>query len=521
MLRRHGRSPWRSLRRTIQTVIFDPLLALWSHLSPSRMIRRASGNIQHALTSAADAGLQNRPRRRWMHLLIGLPALMLATAGVVATVWGMSAQESLGQTYWRKAGQALANEDYRAAQLYLMRVQDSPDIDSREVRFALAVVWDQLGHTGRSLEIVRSLAPDDRPGFPKAHKHLAILISRQRGSDSSSELLTRWLWHLTNASDQRSPEVQQAWGSYYVAVDDIPAAITAYSNAASQYPQLYLTITALHERLGQTELGRETLVRARDHFSQRLTEQPNDRDTRTAYATTLMRLGELSRAESVLRTGLRLDPDGPYKLLLAAMFTKLHDELLERESADQAVALQQLRNALQFEPMFEPALTRLLGYARRTPDAVPELRAMLTDVLASGEGTAISHLALSNLAWLENDIDVSTFHLEQAMEMDADMPVIANNLAWLLAHREPADLERARAVIDRVVEQHPENPHFLDTRGSILLKQGEYRKALVDLEKALPGMNDPGPVHERLATAYEELGMEDIAVSHRRMAEKK
>ncbi len=508
--------PLRRLTIFFKDYLVRPTEGLLRAISPTRFIRGWFVSIYRAIRFITGANRASTPRK-WLHLLFGLPAILIAVAAVVITFRATANQRELGQQYWQRGLAAINQGDFAAAQLHLLRAVDVGDVDSREVQFALAVVWEKLGFAGRSMQTFQQLAPTNRLGFPKAHRHLAILIGSQSG-ERSNDVLTRWLWHLTHADEQESAEIQGAWGNYYIAVDDVRAAIKAYSAAASRYPQLYLTISNLYQRLGNVQQRTEVLQMSRARYSELLTKNPNDRDARVIYATTLLQLGELTEAEQVLRTGLRLDPGGPYQLLLAAMFVQLHDKLMERGAEYQSVALQQIRNALEFDPNFEPALNRLLGFAQVDPESIPELREMLNELLASGEGTALGHLALSNLAWLENRPEVAAIHIELAMGLDDKMPVIANNFAWLLAHADPPNLPRSLAITDAVIKNYPDNARFLDTRGTVLLKLERYREALLDLEKALPQMPDKGPVHQKIAMIYEALGMEDLAKQHTRLA---
>lgn len=519
----------RSLRRLFRNVIVNPVIQFLILVSPARLSNRLSRQLSSTITGAAQAvtggETATRPGRRWMHLLVGLPAVVVAVAGIGVTARAISKQRNLGQAYWRRGITAIQSGDFAAAQLYLTRASGAEGVAKREVDFALAVTFENLGLAGRSMEIFQRLAPTDRVGFAKAHQHLAIMIGRQ-GSDSPGqytrdpETLARWLWHLTHASNQELPEVQETWGNYYLAVDDLKSAIQAYGRAASKYPQLYLRVANLQGRLGQYDLRRQTLERSRERYAAQLIENPGDRDSRIIYATTLMALGELEDAKRVLETGKRMDPDGPYDALLAAMYVQLHDQLRQRdEAASTARAIAQLRKALEIDPNFSPALSRLLSYAKVEPSAIEELRALLHEVLATGEGTSLAHLALSNLAWLEKNPSQAAFHLEQAIRLDGSMSVIANNLAWVLAHDvESPDLERALKLSNASLVNSPEHPRFLDTRGTILFKMNRIQEGLADLEKALPGLKDQAKICRKIAAGYRRLDMEEAALSYERRA---
>lgn len=512
--------PGRLLRRSTSML---GRIGRQSAAGPGRAVSRTGRAVSRTVQKVTENQSTLRPSRRWTHLVVGLPGLLLAGGAVAATLWSMGDRRQLGQEYWRRGLEAIDRGNFAAAQLFLNRAAVGAGVDSREVDFAMAVVNERLGFTGRSTDIFRRLAPVNRTGFGKAHRHLAITISQQSAADPLAdvepETLLAWSWHLQHADEQASAAVRQAWGNYYLAVDDVESAVTAYSAAARQFPQLYLQIAELQGRLGRLELRTETLQTSRERYRREVSDRPRDAQARMIYATTLMALGELREAERVLQTGKRIDPEGPYDSLLASMYVQLHDQLRERDdNAARAEAIAQLRNALQIDPNFAPALNRLMSYAQVERENIPQLREILNELLVSGRDSAMAHLALSNLAWLEQDIETTKFHLRQAIGLDGKMPVIANNLAWMLAHQQPPRLEQALGMIDPVVEQFPENARFLDTRGTILSRLGRNHDALIDLEKALPAFPDPRKLHGKLAAIYADLGMSDLARQHERRA---
>ena len=61
----------------------------------------------------------------------------------------------------------------------------------------------------------------------------------------------------------------------------------------------------------------------------------------------------------------------------------------------------------------------------------------------------------------------------------------------------------------------PENAHYRETRGQILIKLQRWSDAVRDLELALNGMPESQPIHRSLAEAYEQLGDATLAAAHR------
>lgn len=140
-------------------------------------------------------------------------------------------------------------------------------------------------------------------------------------------------------------------------------------------------------------------------------------------------------------------------------------------------------------------------------------------MIAEGKQPALAHLAMGNLCWLEDRRDIAMFHFEQALEIRDDIPVMLNNLAWLISHDEDSpDPERALGLINAALEKQPDNSSFLDTRGNIFVMLKQWRPALTDLEKALNGVKDKKAVHKQLSLVYSELGMQELSAIHKEMS---
>ncbi len=99
----------------------------------------------------------------------------------------------------------------------------------------------------------------------------------------------------------------------------------------------------------------------------------------------------------------------------------------------------------------------------------------------------------------------------------------ANNLAWMLATQDKPDLERADALIREALKLSPSNISYLDTLTEVLVKQSQWRDALVVLEKLYPRSvpRQRKDLHRRLAMVYENLGQPELAKLHREQAERK
>ena len=113
--------------------------------------------------------------------------------------------------------------------------------------------------------------------------------------------------------------------------------------------------------------------------------------------------------------------------------------------------------------------------------------ATLQALLARGQATELVHFALGIAAWERGKPEQARIHLEQASRIAPQMPSVANNLAWVLAHAEPPDLPRALRLVDQAIERWPDQPRCRGTRGYILVKMRRWK------EDASPTWRPPSP----------------------------
>ena len=81
-------------------------------------------------------------------------------------------------------------------------------------------------------------------------------------------------------------------------------------------------------------------------------------------------------------------------------------------------------------------------------------------------------------------------------------------------------MKRALALANAALKNAPDHPYLRETRGQILLKMKEYHEAIPDLEFALSAKELEVPIHLSLATAYEAIGLSEVAQKHLELAEK-
>jgi Flp pilus assembly protein TadD len=109
-------------------------------------------------------------------------------------------------------------------------------------------------------------------------------------------------------------------------------------------------------------------------------------------------------------------------------------------------------------------------------------------------------------------------HLELASQLAPKTPLVLNNLAWVLAQREPPELERAFELAQRA-KQLSDHPEIAHTLGTILARSGRYVEAIAEFETVLRLVPERPNVHQQLAVLYEKLENSELAEVYRRRAE--
>lgn len=458
--------------------------------------------------------------RRTRDLIRGLPAVVLLIGVILLNGAARVDARALHYRYWSSARAAMTGTDKEAAEIYLQRILDDSKTDDVQAIFALGELYEVTGRETRAQWLFRKLAPDDRRGYAPAHRKRAIAMANSITSQSSSDDIRVMREQLTDSDQQQSPTMARAWAAYFLAINQPTLAIERLEQAVSEYPELSLVLGNLYLSNRQIERARTSYTSASAFLRKRLEQDPENTRLRITFASTLLKLGELDECQAVLELGAKLDPKGPYKQLLASLYTNRHDMLKTQAGVDLSVLLMNLHEALKYDPNHTAAYERLLSYSQGTTEGQTSLTEILNEVIAQGQEPGLAHFAMSILKWKEKDVPASRFHLERAYALLPEIPFIANNLAWLLATEEPVDLNRALSLIEPAVKEYPNEPRLLDTRGTIRMKLEKWNEALDDFERALQyqiAEASQTELHEKLAIVYGKLHQPELEKKHLEM----
>ena len=245
---------------------------------------------------------------------------------------------------------------------------------------------------------------------------------------------------------------------------------------------------------------------------------------------------ERSRSTAVmyLRLALALKPDFPVAYLLLGDVLERDGQYEEALEAYQAVMKDPV---LGWDARFEAAL--LLGQMEKLDDSIKALQAMLLEqpdnlnvltsladtlrgqerfpeakaaydkVIAKIGTPSERHWALYYARgitfermqrWKDAEAD-----LKKALELSPEQPLVLNYLgySWI---EQKTNLEQALAMIQKAVEQRPDDGYIVDSLGWAFYKLGRYEEAIQWLEKAAALIPEDPTINDHLGDAYWKVG---------------
>ena len=106
------------------------------------------------------------------------------------------------------------------------------------------------------------------------------------------------------------------------------------------------------------------------------------------------------------------------------------------------------------------------------------------------------------------DYNKATEVYNKMIERNIFLNLAKNNLAYLLATQMPSpeNYERALKLVTEALDESPDDPNILDTKGWILCQQGDYRQAATYLEQALEAAPNNPTVQYHLSFCQAKLG---------------
>ena len=453
--------------------------------------------------------LRRASREQRKEFLLGIPACAAVMVVAIALVSVWCQEDTIIARYRSHGVASLRAKDFSMASTYLNRVILSAHA-TNEDRYNFAIALINSDEEERGNRLIDQLTPEGQPGFPAAHRFKAMQVVAS-GVDSDNLRCLRF--HLEHAAD--SPGLDDAWVAYYLSIDQKEDALKYLRRAARENPERWVSLAELYRQMGQQQNYLSTLRDAKEVFLRLLNERPESIPWRVALGNIENRLGNYESAEAILLAGLALNDGKQLRQALANYFVNQHD-IACADGLSFEVRLRHVQSALSHDASHIPAYNRLIFNYQGvgSQQAMLNVKNELENLIAEGKSLALSHFSVSNIYWLEGEMERAQWHMEQAYRHDDSFSNVANNLAWLLAHHESPDLERALELIQNVVARFPGDARFRDTLATVLMKMERYDEAATEFEKCLLTFEDRKQIHQKLAFVYGQLGNNQMTARH-------
>jgi len=486
-------------------------------------------------------------RRNLRYLLQGLPSLLL-TAGVILFGLLVFAQDRnlLANDYQRQGYQSILDAkkklsagDDATPQLAMaeMCFQRLLVLQNKDVNlYMLAQVLDVRKQSEAVIDLLRTMAPGDKTRYGLAHLNMAELYLTGKlppppGSSpgrAAENHLKRAVWSKDPSAAPRAnlmlSELYKVWNMPKEAEKHL-------EDAAKAVPEWRGFQAEWFRRKGQPDQAKLYAQMAAQVFRRRLEKEPDNHTDRASLADALVLMGDFPEAVETLRLGATLAQENEqlhrnYAVKASTVYVSWYLAKKDDPKISLSEKFDLLQKALEWFPNNINVFPLLISLSHQTGPEAEKARQAVVDRTMGDKPSWMAHLYLGMDAWASNNVPDARHHWERAFELSKGAPLVANNLAWVVANYPPGneDPQRGLVMIDEAIKQleekeEPVDPRFYGTRGHILAKLGRHKEALPELEKSIPGNQNDETLFRQLADTCEKLDMNKLSEDYRRRAD--
>lgn len=485
--------------------------------------------------------------RRWINLLIGLPAIAFSVLliGLIVQAGSPEAIQQQQALYIQRSSDALAAGDRSASMLHFKRLIDlSADKQAATLEFAKQIyersnaaedttvillpqkmapeATEPDEFARRAILLMQSLAPNtQRGGSTEAHQFLAEHWASRTPQTDATQLLT--LQHTAFSRPTEAAPTRQL-AEFLTQRNYHAAALRVLRSFAGSDTEILLATALSYHKSGDTEAAQRELARAEQLLREQVSKRPGDTRRVTQLGQVLGAQGRIMESLFALAEGCRHNESAQLKDRLITSYTIWLSQLSNTNARQQ---LNNIALALNPEtPAADKFTTKTLTLSTGQQIDLPEPITSLHTALMEGEASWLLPLLLgTDRAAIGDFVEAETL-LKEANREAPDHPVIANNLAWILyklaTQPAPADtapptappntlpspsdrLAEAWPLASRAVELCPDNISFRETRGRIAAQLQKWDIAVEDFERCVNAGRDSQQVLTALVEARRGL----------------
>ena len=487
----------------------------------------SSGSIQPTgFTGAGNFLYEWIVSRPYIALGPAIPGVLIAIAMCfVVYLLSFSKNEWRNDFYRSVLTQSTSANDDQLARLALANLADrAPEQTDLQIRRAL--LEEKMGNKNEALRAMAILATQKNPA---AAYWLAInsypLTDLEQWPEEKHQQF-RSLMAIASSETSKSGVVlgsRVLMAQYLVGIGASAEAIVNLESVAIENKELLLVTASLHDQLKNKESANVWAVRAEAYYRNKLLSVPTDVDARMNLAKALLIQGRAEDVATTLSDGFRITKDPQLSIAGGEALAGWANQIQASQPVTEENLLKRLQlvtRAVELAPQNHVVLESLINTALQCTDSAnPKVAEMRASLLGKVDADKL-HFIQGTVELLKGNYEEADTHLQLAAASTSNIPGVLNNLAVVLSQKKDPDLKRALALANAALKNAPDHPYLRETRGQILLKMKEYHEAIPDLEFALSAKELEVPIHLSLATAYEAIGLLEVAQKHLELAKK-
>jgi tetratricopeptide (TPR) repeat protein len=387
----------------------------------------------------------------------------------------------------------------------------------------LLVAWAQVGQNRIDRALITLAPMASNTNLAPLFDFHAALINDLAGRKGAAEQHYR----DTVASNQLSLRAVQAAGAFLQRDGKTQAAQDLYRKYMSQHPDTSLLdptemlaagaklsrpVSGAKEGMAEALFGAGTSFRQGNALDAAMVFVRLALELAPEFSVARGTLGDILQAQSRIDeansvfSGIK--PDAP---MYWASQLRIAGNLDAKDKVDESVAL--LRRLATERPERIDAVTaigdlfsrrkRFSEAARAYEEAigrVPQIEKRHWPLFYS---RGIAHERSKNWARAEADF-------LKALELEPDQPLVLNYLGYSWVEQ-GINLDRAKAMIARAVDQRPNDGYIVDSLGWVLFRLGDFAGAVRQLERAVELRPEDPTINDHFGDALWEVGRQDEA----------
>ena len=278
-------------------------------------------------------------------------------------------------------------------------------------------------------------------------------------------------------------------GQAQIANNDAAGALESYSKLAALVPKS----AKAQLRLASVHLLLKNDAAAADDVKRAIALEPDNAQARLAQVDLAMRAGKPDDALAIVRSLQKSDPKA------AVNFVVEGDLLMLQKKPEPALKAYGQAYALGKSPQLLLKLNQALRLSGKSKEADVQLAQALKD--APTDAALLMYQAETQLGAKQYKAAIANF--EAVLKRSPNNPLVLNNLAW--AYQQEKD-PRALATAEQANKLAPDAAPLMDTLGWMLVEQGDLKRGIALLEKAVAKAPLANDIRYHLAAGLHKAG---------------